>query len=67
MDVLTTASPGGNEALAEIRSLAAEIGSAVLAGSYREAAKRFVTYWNGEASWAELDEEVSYGRKLVTA
>jgi pimeloyl-ACP methyl ester carboxylesterase len=56
--VLRTASPGENEALAEIRSLAAEIGTAVLAGSYREAAKQFVTYWNGAASWAELDEEV---------
>jgi pimeloyl-ACP methyl ester carboxylesterase len=62
-DVLRTASPEGNKALAEIRSLAAEIGSAVLAGSYVEAAEQFVTYWNGEASWAEFDDEVR--QKLI--
>jgi pimeloyl-ACP methyl ester carboxylesterase len=45
---------GGEVALAEIRSVAYAVATAVIAGDYRRAAMAFVEYWNGEGAWEAL-------------
>jgi pimeloyl-ACP methyl ester carboxylesterase len=44
----------GAAALAEIRAVARAVDRGVLTGAYREAAARFVDYWNGAGSWAAM-------------
>jgi pimeloyl-ACP methyl ester carboxylesterase len=44
-------------ALAEIRAIAAEVDRAVLRGAYVQAARRFVDYWNGAGTWAQLKQQ----------
>jgi pimeloyl-ACP methyl ester carboxylesterase len=48
----------GPAALDEIRTLAAAIGRAVLAGSCRAAARRFVDYWSGAGTFETLRSEI---------
>jgi pimeloyl-ACP methyl ester carboxylesterase len=44
----------GAHALAEIESIAREVGAGVTTGDYRGAAARFVDYWSGKGSWEAL-------------
>lgn len=45
---------GGETALAEIRSVAYTVATAVVAGDYQHAAMTFVEYWNGHGAWDAL-------------
>jgi pimeloyl-ACP methyl ester carboxylesterase len=56
--VLKTTDDEGQAALEEIRALAAKIGTYVVAGSYRAAARRFVDYWSGAGTFDALKPEV---------
>jgi pimeloyl-ACP methyl ester carboxylesterase len=44
----------GAAALAEIRAVARAVDDGVLTGAYRDAAARFVDFWNGAGSWAAM-------------
>jgi pimeloyl-ACP methyl ester carboxylesterase len=52
--VLRSAGPDGRSALEEIRAIAGGVTTDVAAGAYRAAARRFVDYWNGEGTWADV-------------
>lgn len=55
--MLRAMGPDGRLLLDEIRAIARAIDRAVLTGNYREAARRFVDYWNGDGAWAALRRE----------
>lgn len=55
--VLRSVAYGGDEAMAEIRGVAGDVARAVSTGAYRDAARRFVDYWNGEGAFAALKSE----------
>jgi pimeloyl-ACP methyl ester carboxylesterase len=44
----------GAHSLAEIESIAREVGAGVTTGDYRGAAARFVDYWSGKGTWEAL-------------
>jgi pimeloyl-ACP methyl ester carboxylesterase len=56
--VLKSVAFGGDEALQEIRHLAADVTDAVANGACRAAARRFVDYWNGPDAFDALKPEV---------
>jgi pimeloyl-ACP methyl ester carboxylesterase len=49
--------PDGRLHLDEIRAIAGAVERAVVNGNYREAARGFVDYWNGNGAWAGLRPE----------
>lgn len=67
-NILKVMGVDGQNYLAEIRGIAAEIQRAMLIGHYRAAAERFVDYWNGPGAWTALrpenqDELIRYAPK----
>jgi len=45
------------QALDEIRTIAAAVSEGLLCGDYVRAARRFVDYWSGEGTWAAMSEQ----------
>jgi pimeloyl-ACP methyl ester carboxylesterase len=55
--VLKVTGDDGDAALKEIRAVAEEIGRHVVAGSYREAARRVIDHWNGPGTFDSLKQD----------